>query len=101
MDAAAGANSNSGGGYIAQGEYRVTVRGLGLVQSIQDIENIVVSAQKGTPVRVRDIGSVKIGIAGGSFESGGATVTLQKNKPLTLMNTADGTRYVLRLISIG
>jgi hypothetical protein len=45
--------------------------------------------------------SAKIGIAGGSFESGGATITLQKNKPLTLMNTADGTRYILRLISIG
>src|SRR6266516_2632904 len=37
--------------------------------------------------------SAKIGIAGGSLESGGATVTLQRNKPLTLMNTADGTRY--------
>jgi hypothetical protein len=45
--------------------------------------------------------SAKIGIAGGSFESGGGTITLQKNKPLTLMNTADGTRYILRLISIG
>ena len=63
LDAAAGSNSNSGGGYIAQGEYRVTVRGLGLLRSIADIENIVVSAQKGTPVRVRDIGTVAIGIA--------------------------------------
>jgi hypothetical protein len=43
--------------------------------------------------------AAKIGIAGGSFESGGATVTLKKNKPLTLMNTADGTRYVIRLLS--
>jgi len=63
LDAAGGSNSNSGGGYIAQGEYRVTVRGLGLIHSLQDIENIVVSAQKGTPVRVRDIGTVKIGTA--------------------------------------
>src|SRR5882724_2888772 len=63
IDAASNANSNSGGGYIAQGEYRVTVRGLGLIQSIRDIENIVVSAQKGTPVRVRDIGTVKVGTA--------------------------------------
>jgi hypothetical protein len=45
--------------------------------------------------------SARIGIAGGSLEGGGATVTLQKNRPLTLMNTADGTRYVLRMISIG
>jgi heavy metal efflux system protein len=63
LDAAGGANSNSGGGYIAQGEYRVTVRGLGLIQSIRDVENIVVSAQKGTPVRVRDIGTVAVGTA--------------------------------------
>jgi len=41
----------------------------------------------------------KISIAGGSLENGAPTVTLTKNKALTLMNTADGTRYVLRLIS--
>src|SRR5216684_2941205 len=63
LDATAASNSNAGGGYIAQGEYRVTVRGLGLVQAMRDIENIVVSAQKGTPVRVRDIGTVAIGTA--------------------------------------
>jgi hypothetical protein len=45
--------------------------------------------------------TAKIGIAGGSIEGGKATVTLKKNVPLTLMNTADGTRYVLRLISVG
>jgi hypothetical protein len=42
----------------------------------------------------------RIGIAGGSLQNGKATVTLKKGKPLTLMNTADGTRYVLRLISV-
>ena len=44
--------------------------------------------------------TARVGIAGGSFESGSPTVTLKKNKPVTLMNTADGTRYVLRLLSI-
>lgn len=44
--------------------------------------------------------TAKVGIAGGSLESGAATVTLQKRKPVTLLNTADGTRYVLRLVSI-
>jgi hypothetical protein len=42
----------------------------------------------------------KISIAGGSLENGAPTVTLTKNKALTLMNTADGTRYVLRLVSV-
>lgn len=45
--------------------------------------------------------TAKIGIAGGSLEGGSQTVTLKKNVPLTLMNTADGTRYVLRLLSVG
>jgi hypothetical protein len=44
--------------------------------------------------------TAKIGIAGGSFESGSQTIQLKKNKTVTLVNTADGTRYVLRLVSI-
>jgi hypothetical protein len=43
--------------------------------------------------------SAKVGIAGGSIEGGKQTVTLKKGVALTLMNTADGTRYVLRLVS--
>ena len=42
--------------------------------------------------------SAKIAIAGGSFTSGTPTITLKVGKPLTLMNQADGTRYVLRLL---
>ena len=45
--------------------------------------------------------TAKIAIAGGSFASGSATVTLERGKTLTLVNTADGTRYELKLLSIG
>jgi hypothetical protein len=44
--------------------------------------------------------SAKVGIAGGSLAGSKQTVTLKKNVPLTLMNTSDGTRYVLRLLSV-
>jgi hypothetical protein len=44
--------------------------------------------------------TAKVAIAGGSLEGGKATVTLRKSKPVTLLNTADGTRYVLRLLSV-
>lgn len=44
--------------------------------------------------------TARIGIAGGSLENGAPAVTLSKGKPLTLLNTANGTRYVLRLLSI-
>jgi hypothetical protein len=42
----------------------------------------------------------KVGIAGGTLQTGDATVTLTKNKPVTLLNTSDGQRYVLRLVSV-
>jgi hypothetical protein len=42
----------------------------------------------------------QISIAGGSLANGAPTVTLAKGKPLTLQNTSDGTRYVLRLLSV-
>ncbi len=43
--------------------------------------------------------AAKIGIAGGSLATGTPTVTLDKGKKLTLMNTADGTRYQLQLVA--
>ncbi len=63
FDAVSNNNANAGGSYIRQGEYALMVRGIGLIQSIADIENIVVTAPKGTPVRVRDIGQVGVGHA--------------------------------------
>ena len=45
--------------------------------------------------------TAKIGIAGGALASGEATVTLRKGKATTLVNTADGTRYELKLVGVG
>jgi hypothetical protein len=45
--------------------------------------------------------TAKISIAGGSYANGAPAVTLQENKPVTLMNTADGTRYRLILKPVG
>jgi hypothetical protein len=43
--------------------------------------------------------TAKISIAGGSLATGAPAVTLELGKPTTLMNTADGTRYVIVLVS--
>ena len=45
--------------------------------------------------------TAKISIAGGSYATGAQTVTLRENRPVTLMNTADGTRYTLILKPLG
>jgi hypothetical protein len=46
-------------------------------------------------------GVAMIGIAGGSYASGAQTVPLRLGQSVTLVNTADGVRYELRLESIG
>src|SRR6266403_2271005 len=63
FEAVAANNANAGGSYIREGQYALMVRGIGLVQSTEDLENIVVTALKGTPVRVRDVGRAGIGHA--------------------------------------
>jgi hypothetical protein len=45
--------------------------------------------------------TAKVSIAGGSYSSGQATLTLTVNKPVTLVNTADGTQYTLLLLPQG
>src|ERR1700693_6329525 len=56
-------NANTGGGFYSQGGQFYYVRGLGLVKSTDDIEEIVVASNNGAPVRIRDIGHVEIGHA--------------------------------------
>src|SRR5260370_13832926 len=56
-------NSNAGGGFYSQGGQFYYVRGIGLVRNTDDIDNIVVGANKGVPIRVRDVGDVTIGHA--------------------------------------
>jgi cobalt-zinc-cadmium resistance protein CzcA len=55
-------NANVGGAYIEHGEEQYLLRGLGLVESEQDIGSIVVkTAKEGIPVYVKDVGEVVIG----------------------------------------
>ena len=68
-------------------------------------ETVAVKAEfpKDAPVfRLASIagGKAKIGIAGGALASGSPTLTLEQGTPITLVNTADGVRYELELISI-
>src|SRR6202451_4373173 len=55
--------SNAGGGFYSQGGQFYYVRGLGLVHDTRDIGDVIVGAQNGVPVRIRDIGEVTIGRA--------------------------------------
>ena len=61
VDALGRGNSNVGGSYVAQGAQQFAIRGIGLLQSVDDIGNIVLVARNGTPVLIRDVAQIKLG----------------------------------------
>src|SRR5215472_536709 len=56
-------NQNAGGAMLDNKQQSMVIRGVGLVESTDDIANIVVAENKGVPVYIRDIGTVKIDAA--------------------------------------
>jgi len=56
-------NDNSGGGFYSQGGQFYYVRGIGRMSTVEDIGNVVIAVHDGTPVLVKDVGRVAIGIA--------------------------------------
>ena len=62
LTALGNANENVGGRTINVGQQSVNVRGLGLIQKVEDIENVVLTSQPGgIPVLVKDVASVSVG----------------------------------------
>src|SRR5207253_10270738 len=54
-------DANVGGRTIAMGEQAVNVRGVGIVRSLEDIGNIVLTQQGGLPVLISDVAKMQIG----------------------------------------
>jgi len=54
-------NANAGGSFIEEGAQQINVRAVGLVRNVQDIEQIVLKTQKGTPIRIKDVAVVTQG----------------------------------------
>jgi heavy metal efflux system protein len=54
-------NVNAGGSFIESGLQQVNIREVGLVETVQDIENTVLTGKNGTPLRVKDIAVVAEG----------------------------------------
>jgi Cu(I)/Ag(I) efflux system membrane protein CusA/SilA len=60
-DAIRKGNTETGARLLELGGAEYMIRGRGYVQSAQDLEEIVLSTNKGTPIRVRDVGRVVMG----------------------------------------
>ncbi len=57
----AGNNVNAGGSFIEAGAQQINIREVGLVRNVRDIENTVILAKGGMPLRVKDIAIVSQG----------------------------------------
>lgn len=55
-------NSSAGGSILTRGEQGFVIRGVGLLQGLDDLANVVVSSNSsGIPVRIGDLGTVTLG----------------------------------------
>jgi Cu(I)/Ag(I) efflux system membrane protein CusA/SilA len=71
MDAVAASNRNIGGKTVEENGAEFIVRGVGLVQGAADLESIALQPRAGTPLRLRDVATVRIG---GDFRRGALDV---------------------------
>ncbi|WPB56214.1 CusA/CzcA family heavy metal efflux RND transporter [Xylophilus sp. GOD-11R] len=75
VDAIAANNSNASGGILPLGTEQYLIQGSGLIKTLEDIGNIVIKEQNGTPVYVRNVAEVRIGneVRQGGIVKGGYT----------------------------
>ena len=56
-------NQNTGGAYIEKDQYAYFIRGVGMASGISDLQNVVIKNRNGAPVLVRDVATVREGVA--------------------------------------
>ncbi len=90
-----GNNLSVGGGYIVQAGELQVVQGVALTTELGHIENIVITAHDGVPIRIRDVGEVREGYEirrGAATASGEGEVVLGLGFMLMGENSHDVTQ---------
>ncbi|MDC0576175.1 CusA/CzcA family heavy metal efflux RND transporter [Nitrosomonadaceae bacterium] len=74
-DAISNNNANASGGILPLGAEQYLIRSVGLLRTVEDIENIVLKEDDGVPIFIRNIAEVKIGteVRQGAVLKGGYT----------------------------
>ena len=88
-------NSNFSGGIIEHANEQYVVRGLGLVQNLNDIENIVIKYANGIPLYVKDVATVEYGYGlrqGASTKNGKGEVVIG----IVMMLKGENSRNVIK-----
>lgn len=63
VEAVQRSNNNVGGNVVEQAGEWAVVRGVGLIQSTKDVEDIVITSSNGTPIYVKNVATVHLGNA--------------------------------------
>ena len=98
LEAVGSNNANVGGGYIEHGAEQYLLRGIGLVESADDIANIVIKTGKeGIPIYVRDLGEV---VTGATVRQGAVTADGQGEivAGIVMMLKDENTRTVVERV---
>jgi Cu(I)/Ag(I) efflux system membrane protein CusA/SilA len=96
MEAVEQSNLNVGGKVIEENGMEFVVRGIGLVKSVADLEKTVLAQRDGTPIYLRDIGTVQIG---GDFRRGALDVNGREVVGgIVVMRNAENARAVIQQV---
>ncbi|MCC5599815.1 efflux RND transporter permease subunit [Nostoc favosum] len=83
--AAKAANVNAPGGYLITPDREKLIRGIGRIESIEELQQSVITARNGTPVKISDVADVQIGAAikrgDGSFNGQKAVIVMINKQP--------------------
>lgn len=96
MAAVQNANLNVGGKVIEENGAEFVLRGIGLVQSTEDLELIAVKAVDGTPVYLKDLATVQIG---GDFRRGALDINgMEAVGGTVVMRTGENAKAVIERV---
>ena len=96
MESIERSNLNVGGKVIEENGMEYVVRGLGLVKSVADLEQIVLMEREGTPIYLRDVATIQIG---GDFRRGALDLNGREVVGGTVvMRTGENAREVIERV---
>lgn len=85
-EATEAANVNAAGGFLTTADQEMIIRGVGRIESIDQLAESVVTTRNGQPVLLRDVAQVKLGAAlkrgDGSFGGKPAIIVVVNKQPL-------------------
>ncbi|MEH2197121.1 efflux RND transporter permease subunit [Nostoc sp.] len=85
QEAVSAANVNAPGGYLITRDREKLIRGIGRIESIAELQQSVITARNGTPIKISDVADVQIGAAikrgDGSFNGQKAIIVMINKQP--------------------